>query len=180
MSIYLDIFIAFFTIGLVGFGGGYAMIPVIQKEVEAHGWLSSARFEDIVSVSAMAPGPFVANSAAMVGYETSRIPGAIVACTAVILPSLLLIILAGRLLRKFQGHPLAISAFNGLRPVIVGIIVFAAYKYALGSGIIGGEQMVNIKSFAIMTAAFVLLLKTRVHPLVIILVSGAAGVFLFK
>lgn len=180
MSIYLDIFIAFFTIGLIGFGGGYAMIPVIQNEIESHSWLSTTQFEDIVSISAMAPGPFVANSAAMIGYETSKMPGAVVACLAVILPSLILIVISSRLLTKFQSHPVIISVFYGLRPVIVGIIIYAAYKYALGSGIIGGEQIIDIKNFVVMAIAFVLLLKTKIHPLVIIFVSGIAGIFLYK
>lgn len=179
MNTYLEILITFFKIGLVSFGGGYAMIPVIQYEVESHKWLSSGRFEDIISVSAMAPGPIAANSATMVGYEISKLPGAVIACLAVILPSFLLIIILGKLLAKFKTHTVVISAFYGLRPVIVGIIIFAAYRYAFGSGIIGGEEIVDIKSLVIMTAAFVVLLKTKIHPLAIMIVAGAAGVFLF-
>lgn len=180
MNIYLDLFLTFLKIGLVSFGGGYAMIPLIQSEVESHGWLNTNQFNDLISLSAMAPGPIAANSATMVGYKVSDIPGAVIACTAVILPSLLLIIVISRLFARFQTHPVVISALYGLRSVIVGIIIFAAYKFAAGSGIIGGAGVIDIKSIVIMAVAFLLMLKTRTHPILIIIVSGAAGILLFR
>lgn len=180
MNIFLEIFITFFKVGLIGFGGGYAIIPIIQREIQSHGWLSPAQFQDVISVSAIAPGPIAVNSATMIGYATSKIPGAAIACAGIILPSLLLIIIAGKLLTKFQHHPVIVSAFYGLRSVMASIIFYAAFKFASSNGIIGGKQIFDVKSIIIMTLVFLILLKTRIHPLIIIIASGLAGIFIYR
>lgn len=180
MSVYLYLFIAFFKVGLISFGGGYAMIPVIQKEVEAHQWLTAAQFNEVISVSAMAPGPIAANSAAMTGYEISGLPGAAVACAAIVLPSFLLILAVMKFFGKFHDHPVVASVFYGLRPVIAGIIFYAAAKFAFGNGIIGGEHGIDYKSLIVMAASFVLLLRTRINPVIIIIASGIAGAILYS
>lgn len=180
MSLLLDIFVTFFKIGLVSFGGGYAMIPVIQGEVEAHRWLSLKQFTDIIAVSAMAPGPIAANSATVVGYKLAGFSGAVTACIAVILPSFLLILLIGKCFSKFSEHPMVKAAFYGLRPTLVGIITYAAYKLMLSEGILGGSNFIEVKSLMLMIIAYVVLIKTKVNPLYLILSSGLLGIILFR
>jgi len=180
MSLYLEIFITFFKIGLVSFGGGYAMIPVIQGEVESHRWLTAKQFTDIIAVSGMAPGPIASNSASIVGYKLIGFSGAAIACLGVILPSFFLILIIGKFFLKFNERPTVKAVFYGLRPTIVGIIAFAAIKMALDDGIIGGSQVIEIKSSLIMVTASIILLKTKVHPLYLIMASGAAGLVLFR
>lgn len=179
MNIFIDIFITFFKIGLVSFGGGYAMIPLIQNQVEVHNWLDAKQFTDVIAVSAMAPGPIAANSATIVGYKISSLPGALVACIGVTLPSILLVILLGSLFFKYQDNYYVKAAFYGLRSVIVGLIAYTAIKFAISNEIIGGTNFIDIKSVIIMGLAFAILLKNKLHPVLIILASAVVGIFAF-
>ncbi len=179
MNIYIDLFITFFKIGLVSFGGGYAMIPIIQNQVEIHEWLDAKQFTDVIAVSAMAPGPIAANSATIVAYKISGLPGAIVACIGVTLPSILLIVLLGSLFFKYQDNYFVKAAFYGLRAVIVGLVAYTAVKFAISNGIIGGSNWLDIKSIIIMGLAFGILLKNKLHPVLLILFSAVAGIFIF-
>lgn len=179
MNIFIDIFTTFFKIGLISFGGGYAMIPIIQNQVEVHNWLDVKQFTDIISISAMSPGPIATNSATIVGYEIVNLPGAVVACIGVTLPSILLVILLGSLFLKYQDNYFVKAAFYGLRSVVVGLIAYTAIKFAINNGIIGGTNNVDIKSVIIMGVVFVVLLKNKLHPALLILASAVAGVFIF-
>lgn len=179
IGLLLEIFITFFKIGLVSFGGGYAMIPIIQGEVEGHRWMEMSQFTDIIAVSAMAPGPIAANSATIVGYKLSYIPGAVAACIGVTLPSLLLILLIGKLFIKYREHPYVKAAFSTLRPTIIGVIAFAAVKFALGNGLFDGDVLTALENIMLMLAAFIVLIKTRLHPAYLIGLSGILGILLF-
>lgn len=179
MNAYVDLFIAFFKLGFVSFGGGYAMIPLIQTEVQNHHWLSMGMFTDTIAISAMAPGPIATNTATIVGYRCLGFGGALIACLAVSLPSLLLILFIGKLFIKFQNHPIVKAAFYGLRATIVGVIAFAAIKFAISNGIIGGRNIIDIKSSILLVVTFIMLIKTKFHPAYLILASGIIGVFIF-
>lgn len=180
MNLFLQLLLTFFKLGLVSFGGGYAMIPIIQSEAEAHRWLDTSQFTDIIAVSAMAPGPIAANSATIIGYKLAGFSGAIISCIGVTLPSILLIIFVGGVFLKYQGHKIMNAIFYGLRPTITGIIAFSAIKFALGNGIIGGSCVIDVKSFVVMLAAFFTLIKTKFHPAYLILVSGLIGILFFR
>lgn len=179
MNLYLDMLITFFKLGLVSFGGGYAMIPLIQTEMANHRWLNISEFTDMIAVSAMAPGPIASNTATIVGYKLDGFLGAVVACVGVTLPSLLLILIVGKLFFKFQEHPTVKAAFYGLRPTIIGVIAFAAIKFAISNGIIGGSNFIDIKSSVLMAVAFIMLVKTKFHPAYLILASGLIGIVIF-
>jgi len=179
MNLYLNMLITFFKIGLVSFGGGYAMIPLIQTEMVNHHWINISAFTDMIAVSAMAPGPIASNTATMVGFRLDGFWGAVDACIGVTLPSLLLILIVGKLFFKFQEHPTVKAAFYGLRPTIIGVIAFAAIKFAISNGIIGGSNFIDMKSSIFMVAAFILLIKTKLHPAYLILISGLVGTVLF-
>lgn len=134
--IFLKLFLTFFQIGLFGFGGGYGMLSLIQTEtVVRHHWLSPAEFTNIVAISQMTPGPIGINSATYCGYtavhnegmgELMAILGSLTATTALVLPSLILMILIARLFMRYMQTPIVQSVFTGLRPAVVGLIGAAA------------------------------------------------------
>ena len=112
--IYIKLLLTFMKIGLFSFGGGYAMIPMIEKEIEGHGWLSATEFFDIVAIAEMTPGPIAVNSATFVGYRTAGYFGGLIATIGVAIPSLVLILIISRYFFKFQKHPLNTAVFYGL------------------------------------------------------------------
>lgn len=135
LYLYLQLFYTFFLIGLFGFGGGYAMLSMIQGEVvTAHHWMTMGEFTDIVAISQMTPGPIGINSATYVGYTAivnaggthwMGILGSATATFAVILPSLILMILISKFLMKYKHHPVVEHVFMGLRPAVVGLLAAA-------------------------------------------------------
>lgn len=172
-----DLFIAFFKIGLISFGGGYAMIPIIEYEVHHHGWLTTQQFTDVVAIAGMAPGPIATNCAVFVGYKLAGILGAIISAVSVSLPSLLLIVLVAHWFKKVQHHPYVQSTFYGLRPVITGLILYAAVRFAIQNQIIG--QGYDIAGILILILALLCLLFTKIHPIGVIALSGIIGIFVY-
>ncbi|MDR0680660.1 MAG: chromate transporter [Dysgonamonadaceae bacterium] len=172
--IYLQLFWAYFKIGLFGFGGGYAMLSLIQYEVvEKHQWLTVSEFTDIIAVSQITPGPIGINSATYIGYTvTQSVWGSLVATVAVCLPSFILMWLIVRTYQKFRANFFVDSAFKGLRPATVGLIAAAALL------LMNKENFVDYKSFIIFGTAFFLLLFTKIHPIVLIVLAGITGLFL--
>lgn len=156
------------------------MIPVIQSEIEANNWMDTGQFTDVIAISAMAPGPIASNSATIVGFKLAGLEGAIITCIGVTLPSFILLLIIGKFLKKFKEAKIIESVFYGLRPAITGIIAFAAVKFAAGNGIIGGSNFIDIKSLAMTIIAFLVIVRTKLHPVYIILISGAAGILIFK
>lgn len=130
--IFLLLFITFFQIGLFGFGGGYAMISMIQGEVVTHyHWMTMGEFTDIVAVSQMTPGPIGINSATYVGYSSVvnagyspalGVLGSVTATFAVVLPSFILMLLISKFLMRYKDHPVVEHVFSGLRPAVVGLL----------------------------------------------------------
>ncbi len=133
--IFLELFYTFFLIGVFGFGGGYGMLSLIQTEVvHNHHWMTPAEFTDIVAISQMTPGPIGINSATYCGYtavqnasmgEGMAVLGSVVATTALVLPSLILMIIICRIFLKYMHTPLVQSVFEALRPAVVGLLAAA-------------------------------------------------------
>lgn len=112
------LFLSFLKIGAFSFGGGYAMLPLIKKEIiEVHGWLTLKEFIDILAVVEMTPGPVAINSATFLGYNVAGLTGAFVATLAVIIPSIVVILLIAHFIEKFKSSPHVDAAFIGIRPV---------------------------------------------------------------
>ena len=173
--IYLTLFWIYLKIGLLGFGGGYAMISLIQYEVVEHyAWVSSEEFADIIAISQMTPGPIGINSATYIGYTaTGNVWGALIATFAVMLPSFVLLTLVGRLLIKHKENAYLKGIFVGLRPVMVGLVAAAALL------LMTKETFIDYKAILIATAAFVLVYFVRMHPIWVIVLSGVAGFLLY-
>lgn len=187
--IYMQLLTSFMKIGLFSFGGGYAMIPLIQKEIESHGWLSASEFVDIIAIAEMTPGPIAVNSATFVGYRAAGILGGLIATIGVAIPSLVLILIVSKYFFKFQNHPLNKMLFYGIRPVIVGLIFTAAVFVAqtaffkegatfdLNSLMASPFSIVDLKSVIIFAFTLIGLIKFKINPILIIILSGLLGVF---
>jgi len=169
----LDLFMSFLFIGAFSFGGGYAMLPLIQKEVVFnHHWLSINQFADIVAVAEMTPGPVAINMATFVGYKTAGFWGAGFATLGVVFPSFFLIVALAGIVLKNKDNYYFQGAFRGLRPVVVALVIGA-------SVFIGRTAAVDISSGIIAVTVLLLLRLTRIHPVLLILGSGLWGVIMF-
>ncbi len=181
--LYLQLFYTFFKIGLFGFGGGYAMLSMIQGEVVTqYQWLTAQEFTDIVAISQMTPGPIGINAATYVGYTTTgSILGSITATFAVVLPSFVIMLTISRFLLKYQKNPIVESIFSGLRPAVVGLLASAALVLMtnenFGSPIQDTYQF--IISIVIFLIAFIGTRKYKINPILMILGCGLAGFFLY-
>lgn len=191
--IYLKLLFSFIKIGLFSFGGGYAMIPLIQKEIEIHGWLSPSEFVDIIAIAEMTPGPIAVNSATFVGYKTAGLLGSMVATIGVALPSLILILAVSGFFFRFQNKPINIMIFYGVRPVITGLVA-AAGVFVAETAIF--KKDVSIEAFnylfnkpanffdfggiVILVASLVALVKFKIHPILTIAGAGIAGIIIYS
>lgn len=190
--LFLQLFYTFFKIGLFGFGGGYAMLSMIQGEVVTrHGWISAQEFTDIVAISQMTPGPIGINSATFVGYSTlidagytpaMAVLGSATATFAVILPSFILMLIISRYFLKFQKHPVVMAVFSGLRPAVVGLLAAAALLLMNSENF--GSPTDDMRSFIISCLIFlVVFIATRhfkISPILMIVLSGVAGLLLYQ
>ncbi|UJF34839.1 chromate transporter [Paenibacillus hexagrammi] len=174
-----SLFITFFKIGLISFGGGYAMIPIIQLEVSNHQWLGEKAFTDAVALAGMAPGPIATNTATLIGYKTAGVPGAVISTLGIVLPSLLLMILITAFFYKIHGNKWVKSSFYGLRPIVTGLIIYAAIHF----GFAGTEWgTINWKVFVslLITGGVVLaVMKFKMHPMAAIVLSGLIGIVVY-
>lgn len=180
---YLQLFYAFFKIGLFGFGGGYAMLSLIQGEVvTAHEWLTAQEFTDIVAISQMTPGPIGINAATYVGFTaTKSIWGSIVATLAVTLPSFILMLTISKFFLRYQKHPVVESVFKGLRPAIVGLLAAAALVLmnTENFGSPSEDSYTFIISIILFLIAFIGTGKFKVNPILMIIACGIAGLLLY-
>lgn len=175
-----DLFTTFFMIGFVSFGGGYAMIPLIQEEVVVrHGWMTAQEFTNVIAVAGMSPGPIAANSAIFIGYERMGVIGAVVSALGMVLPSLLIILIVGTIFYKIHQSMIVKSAFYGLRSIITGLIIYAAILFALNNGLVSSFSWHTISLLFIFVLSLIALIRYRIHPVYVILLSGMAGIALY-
>ena len=182
--LYLQLFYTFFKIGLFGFGGGYAMLSMIQGEVVTrYGWLTSQEFTDIVAISQMTPGPIGINSATYVGFTaTGSVWGSIIATLAVVLPSFILMLAISKFFLKYQKHPVVEAVFSGLRPAVVGLLASAALVLMNAENFSSPKEdmysfIINCLIFLI---AFIGTRKYKINPILMIVVCGIAGLILYQ
>lgn len=181
--LYLQLFYTFFKIGLFGFGGGYAMLSMIQAEVVTrYAWMTPQEFTDIVAISQMTPGPIGINSATYVGFTaTGNVWGSIIATFAVVLPSFILMLAISKFFLKYQKNSAVEAVFSGLRPAVVGLLASAALVLMNVENF--GSPKDDMYSFVVscilFVVAFVGTRKYKVNPIVMILGCGAAGLVLY-
>ena len=169
------LFVVFFKIGLFSFGGGYAVLPLIQKEVvESHKWITVTQFTDIVAVSQVTPGPIAINSSTYVGYlVTGDAVGATVATLGLVLPSVIVMTLFSIFFLKFQNNKYISNAFAGLRVVVVGLILSATLL------LMDKKNFIDYKSFIIFAVALVLFLKWKVNAIWLTVGAAIAGILIY-
>ena len=173
--IYWELLSVYLKIGLFGFGGGYAMLSLIQFEVvDKHHWLTLQQFTDIVAISQVTPGPIGINSATYIGYTvTGNVWGAILATFAVCLPSFLLVLFISYFFEKFKNNIYVKAAMSGLLPMSVALIAAAALL------LMNKENFIDYKSLFIFAAAFILTWKYKIHPILMICLAGTVGLLLY-
>ena len=182
LELYLALFVAFFKIGLFGFGGGYAMLPLIQHEiVDAHQWMTVGDFTDIVAISQTTPGPIAFNSATYVGYATVTdmgfasgygVIGSAICTFAVSIPSLILMTLVSAFFFRLKNNPWMQSSLSVLKPAIIGLIASAALI------LITPYNFIDYKSWIIFGAVLIASIK-KVDPILLIFLSGIIGLVLY-
>ncbi|WP_159886273.1 chromate transporter [Paenibacillus puerhi] len=176
-----NLFLTFFKIGLMSFGGGYAMLPVIQHEVNRHSWLSDKAFADTVALAGMAPGPIATNSATLIGFKTAGAAGAFAATAGMVLPSLLIVVVIASFFLKFHRHDRVKAAFYGLRPVVTGLIAYAALRYGLASSEESSFWSWQVLGGAIIAAGVVIgMIRYKMHPAAALVWSGLLGIAFFS
>ena len=155
-------------------GGGYAMIPLIQEEiVEKNRWIEEDEFMDVIALSQTIPGALAVNASTYVGYRLFGFKGALLACTATILPSILMILVIAVFLVQFHQMPAVEAAFKGIRPAVVALIVGAVMK-------LGKHLPRTARNFIWILAVVILIAFFRIHPIPIIIGSGLLGFALFR
>ena len=163
MNIYLDIFTCFAKIGAFTIGGGYAMIPIIQKEVvDKRGWISEEDFMDVLAISQSAPGILAVNISIFLGHKLKGTKGSIVATLGSTLPSFAIILLIAMFFAGYQDNPAVMSIFKGIRPVVVSLIAVPMINMAKKA-----KLNFYTGSLAVLTALLIIFLK--VSPLYILL-----------
>ena len=178
--IYLQLFWAYLKIGIFGFGGGYAMLSMIEFEIVDHyGWMSIEEFSDMVALSQMTPGPVSINIATFIGYTVGGFWGSMVATAAIVMPSLLLLVFVLRFLFKNKENYIVKTTLSSMKPVIAGLIFVAAL------------MMMNPESFAdaglhgsnisvmICAVSFVATYFAKINPILLIIASGLVGYLVY-
>lgn len=171
--IYLSLFLSFLKIGAFSFGGGYAMIPLIEHEIiDVQKWLPVEEFLDVVAISQITPGPIAVNSATFVGYKVAGFCGSLAATLGVTMPSFIIIIIMALIVEKYRHTKFLDDFFVGVRPAVIALIIQAAYSIAKNS-FSGAKDIVL--SLIIFLSLFIL----KINPLLVILLTALIGVVIY-
>ena len=186
--IYLQLFISFLQIGAFSFGGGYAAMPLIQNQVvQIHPWLSQSEFTDLITISQMTPGPIAINSATFVGTRIAGMPGALAATAGCVLPSCILVTLLAKIYLKYRNLSLLQGVLKSLRPAVIAMIAAAGVSILVTA--FWGEAItsltltqllpnISIQAVGIFIGSLILLVRFKINPIHVMLLSGVAEVVL--
>jgi chromate transporter len=172
--ILFSLFIAFLSIGVVSFGGGYAMLPLFERiVVEENQWMTMELFIDMLAISQVTPGPIAINSATFIGYQTAgTVLGAAVATIGVVTVPVILVSFASHYSDQFKESLAVQRVLKGLRPALVGLIMASVYSVA--------QNAVFDFIGPILIVVFLFMLtKLKMHPILVIIISGIFGVFFY-
>lgn len=179
VAILFELFFKFFKIGIVGFGGGWAILPIIQREVvdNSH-WLTPLEFNDLVAIAGSTPGPVAVNAATYIGFRKAGILGSFFATLGVITPPFIIIILISLALKKYINSKLVRYLLLGLKGAVMGLLLLALYSVLIGSltsvhSLISRLTLLSITGFVLVTV-FVF----DWHPMLSLILSGVIGIAL--
>ena len=182
MNIYLLLFLEFFKMGALTFGGGYAMIPFIEETVLSHGWMTTRELVDFIAISESTPGAFAVNISTYVGSEVGGILGALCATVGLVLPPFIVIILIAKIYDRFKRSTIVQGAMLGLKSTVVGLIGATVLSVGIEIFFSEGINFDVLKtanfyvSLGIFAASLFLLLYKKLNPILIIALSAAAGI----
>lgn len=170
-----ELFMTFFKISPITFGGGFAMIPIMEEElVTKKNWIGKEEIVDVFAVSQSVPGAIAVNSATFVGYQIAGVPGALAALVGIVIPTFVIIIILGALLSSFQHNIYVQAALQGIRPVVVALIASAAYKMSKVS-------LVDKVCFTLCAVGILVLLLFKSLNLILLIFMGALfGILIVK
>ncbi len=169
-----QIFITFLKISPVTFGGGYAMIPLIEKEVvDKRGWMKTQEIADIFAVAESVPGAIAINSATFIGFRLAGILGAVVAMIGVLLPTFLIVMMLSIFFLQVQDHPKVEAAFTAIRATIVALITYAAIN-------IGKTAVTDKTTASLIVLTVAAMFFMHIHPVLLIIGGGLLGIVLVK
>ena len=174
MKEYFDLFLTFFVIGASAFGGGYSLLPLLERElIKKRGWINMDEVMDYFSIAQVTPGVIAINVSTFVGCKRKGAVGGIIATIAFILPGASLMILASFFFNRFAGHSVISNAFSGIKIAVCALILSSVIKLIKGF-------FKNYKTAIIFIIAFVLSAVFSISPIFVILGAGLAGFFLFR
>lgn len=179
--IYLELFYVFFFIGAFTFGGGYAMLPLMQEQVLARGWASTEELIHFIAVSESTPGPFAINMATYIGAEMGGIFGSVCATLGVVLPSFVVILIVAKCYDAFRQSRIVKGCMSGLKPAVVGLIgnaflnVFMTVFFPAGLSL-AVFTSIGFYVYAAIFGVMLLLAFKKVHPIIIICLSAVIGI----
>lgn len=188
--ILLELFLTFFKIGALTFGGGYAMIPFVREQVLLHGWLTEEELLNMIAVSESTPGPIAVNMATFVGSNEAGILGSIAATLGVVLPSFIIILIIASLLKNFLKYNGVKAFLSGVRPCVVSLILGTAFTLLLSVllGIGSGDFAFNIDFKGIVILEIIIILSIiykkskgkKPSPILMIAISACLGMIFYS
>lgn len=183
MNLLLNLFTAFFKIGLFSIGGGYAVIPNIQEQVvTARGWISQKIFTDIITISQLTPGPLAVNTSTFVGVRIAGLPGAVLATLGCVISGICLSVGLHCLLGRYHESRYVTEILKGLKSASLGLVVSAAVTILLltftGSSELNLHPDIDTGAVILFLLSMLILRKKKTGPVFLMLLTGAAGLFL--
>ena len=189
--IFFELFYTFFLIGLFTFGGGYAMIPMIQEQVVGKGWITIDALTDFIAISEVTPGPFALNISTFVGNTVAGPFGAVCATIGVILPSLIIIMIIAMIMSKFMNNKFVQGGLNGVKPIVLALILSTALLLFIKVIFFGGHSLSSEVTFDRKSLVLLVLLfaysfinkkltKKNVNPIALLGLSALLGVIIFS
>ncbi|MDO5414433.1 MAG: chromate transporter [Bacillota bacterium] len=186
--IFVYLFSMFFRIGLFGFGGGLAMLPLIFQSVQSFGIMTAEEFSNLVALSQVTPGPMAVNAATYVGFNYAGLPGSIVATLGVCLPAFILMMIVYHFVKKFNDSRIVQGVLGGIRPVTVALIgaavIFVSETVLAAGPLISkkflemGIDYFNLIPICIFAVTIVLVGKFKMKPIRVMILMGIAGALL--
>ena len=180
--IHLKLLFTFFKIGAFTFGGGYAMLPLIQREVLENKWLEAKQLVDFIAVSESTPGPFAINISTYVGKKLAGISGAACSTLGVVIPSFVIILIIAKYFEKFKENKTVKGCMSGLRPAVIGLISAAIISVGQTAFFPDGFTLKSLSGYSFICSLVIFLImlfltfKKKLHPVAIILLSAALGI----
>jgi chromate transporter len=173
MATVIELFLVFTRAGLLAWGGGPSMIPLIREEVIGHGWLTDAEFVEALAMGNALPGPIATKMSGYVGYKIAGWPGAVAATSGMAFPSVALMLVLATVYFRFREARWMQAVMSGLRPAAVALLLATVVQ-------VWPDSMSGVRSIVLMAGVLLAVLAFHVHPAIAIVAAGVAGLLVFR